>query len=347
MRASFLKKLKLNFLPSPENNFRPHFLESRFLTYYFLALLILKLLTLTSLFYLPKSSLFADLSKITLIQLLNQEREKLGLSPLKENSKLSQAAFLKAQDILSKDYFSHQSPEGKSPWYWFKLVNYRFQYAGENLAIGFLDSEEVYYAWKNSPSHRANLFNPYYQETGIAILKGEFQGNETYVIVQLFGTSQKEKSSELTQKETVPQKTAVPKEVPPPPLEKTEKEAERVPPEESKPRENKVAIEETEEIKEIGVLPYYLSAETQAPKNKLKIEIFKFWATTYNKILNNLIFYSLLVVIVALFLNIFVRFDIQHRDLILRSFLFLILLVVFLCLNKEMMIKILPHNLLI
>jgi len=309
VRGGFLKKLKLNFLPSPENNFRPHFLESRFLTYYFLVLLILKLLALTSLFYLPKSSLFADLSKITLIQLLNQEREKLGLSPLKENPKLSQAAFLKAQDILSKDYFSHQSPEGKSPWYWFKLVNYRFQYAGENLAIGFLDSEEVYYAWKNSPSHRANIFNPHYQETGIAILKGEFQGNETYVIVQLFGTSQKEKSSELAQKETVPLK-----EIPQSSLEKTEKET---------------------------------AAETQTPKNKLKIEIFKFWATTYNKILNNLIFYSLLVVIVALFLNIFVRFDIQYRDLVLKSFLFLILLVIFLCLNKEMMIKILPHNLLI
>jgi len=236
VRGGFLKKLKLNFLPSPENNFRPHFLESRFLTYYFLVLLILKLLALTSLFYLPKSSLFADLSKITLIQLLNQEREKLGLSPLKENPKLSQAAFLKAQDILSKDYFSHQSPEGKSPWYWFKLVNYRFQYAGENLAIGFLDSEEVYYAWKNSPSHRANIFNPHYQETGIAILKGEFQGNETYVIVQLFGTSQKEKSSELAQKETVPLK-----EIPQSSLEKTEKETEKAPPEEGKPKENKVA----------------------------------------------------------------------------------------------------------
>ncbi len=92
-----------------------------------------------------------------MLELTNEERIDNGLSALELNPKLELAAQQKAQDILSKDYFAHQSPDGFTPWYWFEKVGYDYQYAGENLAIGFLDSEEVSQAWLESPSHRANL----------------------------------------------------------------------------------------------------------------------------------------------------------------------------------------------
>ncbi|MFA0783493.1 CAP domain-containing protein, partial [Fervidibacter sacchari] len=90
---------------------------------------------------------------------MNAERRERKLPPLSENPILNQSAYLKAKDILDKDYFSHFSPDGLSPWYWFKLSGYDYQFAGENLAIGFLDSKEVHDALMSSPTHKQNILN--------------------------------------------------------------------------------------------------------------------------------------------------------------------------------------------
>src|SRR6185436_16880757 len=71
------------------------------------------------------------------------------------------------------------------PWYWFKQAGYVYKYAGENLAVGFVDSKTVYDAWFNSPSHKANLLNKNYTQVGTAIVSG-FDGN-SIVVVQEFG----------------------------------------------------------------------------------------------------------------------------------------------------------------
>ena len=213
------QKLKLIFVPSEANNFRPKFLTSRVLLWCLLALFILKIITIPFLIYFQKSIFFSDISKSVLIALLNKDRQSAGLQSLKENATLNNAATMKAQDILAKDYFSHQSPEGISPWYWFKAAGYNYQVAGENLAIGFLDSEEVNQAWLDSPSHRANLLNANYKDVGIAILTGDFDGNETTVVVQLFGALQPATAGPKVQtKEQAPKETAKPA------AENTEKE---------------------------------------------------------------------------------------------------------------------------
>ena len=180
-------KIKLIFIPCEENHYRPGILQSNFLPFLLLFLFFLKFIIIPFLIYFPNANLFADVSKAVLIELTNKERQELGLNLLKENSKLNQAALLKAQDILTYDYFAHQSPQGKTPWHWIKKANYNYQTAGENLGIGFLDSTEVHQEWNNSPSHKANLLNPKYQEIGIAIVKGNFQGNDATIVVQLFG----------------------------------------------------------------------------------------------------------------------------------------------------------------
>ncbi|GAH47620.1 unnamed protein product, partial [marine sediment metagenome] len=84
--------------------------------------------------------------------------ESLGLSALRENPQLSKAALLKAQDMLENDYFAHRSPEGITGWYWIKKAGYNYQRAGENLAIAFLDSEEVHKAWNDSSLQHYLLF---------------------------------------------------------------------------------------------------------------------------------------------------------------------------------------------
>ncbi len=306
------------FVPSQENNFRPKFLESRVLIWCLLALFILKLITVPFLIYFPKSALFSDISKIILIELLNKDRQSAGLQSLKENTVLDNAAVLKAQDILEKDYFSHQSPEGATPWYWFKIAGYNYKIAGENLAIGFLDSTEIHQAWLDSSSHRANILNSDYKDVGIAILTGDFQGNETTVVVQLFGTSQQITTTPKVQTKEQAKETA------PTEPERTEKE--------------QTLSAEFNSIKQ-EIAPVLEEAQEKATFNFLS-----FLSSDYYKILQITIYGFLALVILVLLVNIFVRIDIQHLDLILKALGFIVVLVLFILVDKGAIIKLIPHN---
>ena len=187
MENKIIQNFKLLFIPCSENKCRPSFLESRFLFWCILALFFLKIILVSFVFCFPQNAFFAEINKATLFSLTNQERQSLGLNSLAENQKLKDAAYLKAQDMLRNDYFAHTSPAGISPWYWFGKAGYDYKYAGENLAIDFLDSGELYRAWDNSPSHRENIINSNYSDIGIAVVTGDFEGKETTVVVQLFG----------------------------------------------------------------------------------------------------------------------------------------------------------------
>jgi len=191
------KNLLKIFIPCKENNYFPLFLRRKFLNYYLILILILKIFTIPLILYISKTIFFADITKNALVEFLNIERRERGLAPLSLNPVLSQSAYLKAKDMLKRGYFSHWSPDGISPWYWFKLAGYDYQFAGENLAIGFLDSKEVNDAWMASPSHRQNILNPNYKEVGIAVLKGNFNGNEVYLVVQHFGTPREKKQIKI------------------------------------------------------------------------------------------------------------------------------------------------------
>lgn len=118
----------------------------------------------------------------------NESRLGVGLPPLLLNQNLVASARLKASNMADGGYFAHTSPGGKTPWYWFGQSGYKFLYAGENLAINYSNSKSVNNAWMNSPSHRGNILNKNYTEIGIATARGMYQGEETFFIVQLFGS---------------------------------------------------------------------------------------------------------------------------------------------------------------
>jgi hypothetical protein len=122
------------------------------------------------------------------VELTNEEREDNEASPLRRNATLDKAATLKAQHMAENEYFSHFSPDGVSPWYWFREAGYLYAHAGENLAVHFTDSTEVVEAWMDSPTHRANIVNDIYTEIGVGTAKGTFDGYDTVYVVQLFGT---------------------------------------------------------------------------------------------------------------------------------------------------------------
>lgn len=128
----------------------------------------------------------------------NSERIAAGLTPLTLNSQLSEAAARKAQDMFSKGYWAHNSPTGSTPWDFISGSGYRYVIAGENLAKNFSNSQSVVSAWKASPTHWANIIKPGYREIGFAVVNGKLNGEETTLVVQMFGTSAGEVASAPT-----------------------------------------------------------------------------------------------------------------------------------------------------
>lgn len=118
----------------------------------------------------------------------NQERAEKQIPELKENPTLTKAAQLKANSMAEKGYFSHTDPEGNSPWYYLNLAGYKYEFAGENLAVNFVESKEVHKAWMNSATHKANIIQPKFTEIGIATAEGVYKGKKAVFVVQFFGT---------------------------------------------------------------------------------------------------------------------------------------------------------------
>lgn len=131
----------------------------------------------------------AVLTKLGVIKWTNLQRAANGgLLPLISNAKLDAAALAKAQDMFKNQYFEHVSPAGAGPEDLAKKVGYDFIAFGENLAMGnFKDEQALVQAWMNSPGHRANILNTRYREIGVAVLKGVFEGQTTWIAVQEFG----------------------------------------------------------------------------------------------------------------------------------------------------------------
>lgn len=123
-----------------------------------------------------------------LVELTNVDRSSQGLATLRVSPLLTEVAEAKANDMATKGYFAHTSPEGLSPWHWFQEKGYAFSYAGENLAIDFSESADVQRAWMNSPTHRANIVGTRFTEIGIAVQNGTYQGRPATFVVQVFGT---------------------------------------------------------------------------------------------------------------------------------------------------------------
>jgi uncharacterized protein YkwD len=120
----------------------------------------------------------------------NKQRLANSLPVLTLNSQLNKAAELKAADMAQNNYFAHNSPAGLTSWHWFDEVGYNFRYAGENLAADFNSPREVVQAWMVSPSHRKNILDNKFTEIGLAIVKGNYNGHSSLLVVQMFGRLQ-------------------------------------------------------------------------------------------------------------------------------------------------------------
>jgi len=129
-----------------------------------------------------------DFSHQSLLNETNKVRRQHGAPLINLNTDLSTAARLKAQDMLVRQYWAHVAPDGTTPWYWFREVNYRYDFAAENLAKGFQTPLGVVAAWMDSEEHRNNMLSRDYQDVGFGVAEGTLNGEQTTVVVAMYGS---------------------------------------------------------------------------------------------------------------------------------------------------------------
>lgn len=110
-----------------------------------------------------------------MLQLVNTERVKQGLSPLTADPELTQVARAHSKDMFARGYFSHMNLEGKTPSDRIQAAKVHFITAGENLAYAHTLTI-AHNGLMNSPGHRANILSKDYGRVGIGILDGGIYG---------------------------------------------------------------------------------------------------------------------------------------------------------------------------
>ncbi|MFA6570606.1 MAG: CAP domain-containing protein [Bacteroidota bacterium] len=314
-----LRWFKKHFIPHRGNDHQPHFLRGKntrllILTIFMIELGVLALPFIPA-FNLGNNSFLAAILPAVLDDLTNQNRQSQHLAVLTVNPLLNKVAELKAKDMAEKGYFAHVSPEGKAPWYWFKQVGYSYEYAGENLAIDFTDSQDVTLAWMNSPTHRANIVKNSYTEMGTGIATGTFDGNPTIFVAQVYGKpesvvaqSESEKEIALSSKMT----TAV---VPTPIIPAiTAPIAKITPP-------AKVMGASIEVAGDTKVVPIVYTA----PQTYSKTTFFEKYLTSPRHIANIILGILAILVVLALIFKLFIRMDKKHPRLITNGLVVLLL----------------------
>jgi len=138
--------------------------------------------------YPHETNAIATIDAGIVLAFTNVERYYEGLPILNSNDKLTRVAYEKMKDLFARQYFEHVSPTGESVSDLAEGVKYEYIAVGENLALGdFTSSKDVVEAWMNSEGHRKNILSEKYTEIGIAAGKSEYQGRNTWIIVQSFG----------------------------------------------------------------------------------------------------------------------------------------------------------------
>ncbi|CAN5388190.1 hypothetical protein BH10PAT3_BH10PAT3_7060 [soil metagenome] len=124
-----------------------------------------------------------------LLSQTNSQRSSNGVASLNLNAQLNSAAQAKANDMVSRNYWSHNTPDGEEPWAFMARAGYQYKTAGENLAYGFDNGADTVTGWMNSPPHRQNLLNSSFLDVGFGFANSANYVNngEQTIIVAMYG----------------------------------------------------------------------------------------------------------------------------------------------------------------
>lgn len=280
-----------HFIPHKGNEHRPHILRTSNVRKIVTFLILLEMIVFLgpTLTRLNMTGGMAAVLPAVLSGLTNEERQSQNLDTLTVSPILNQVAEMKAMDMATNGYFAHTSPEGKTPWFWLEKVGYKYQYAGENLAINFSDSQDVANAWMASPTHKANIVKGNYTEVGTGVAVGLYEGRETIFVAQIYANPLLEKIDEI-QPVKIEVKTP---EIPEMPVITIEPGSNNVLGIETTVSDSNIQIDKI-------VQPTFLQKLIASPRNTTNIILY--------------IFFS--VIIIALLLYIFIKMRDHHLGLI-------------------------------
>ncbi len=110
------------------------------------------------------------------LTLTNNEREKNGLKPLEWDDSLASLAEERCTDMVNRNYFSHNNPDGETVFDIMKKAGISYWTAGENIAAGQYSPEAVVESWMNSEEHKSNILSPNFEKLGVGVVKGGTYG---------------------------------------------------------------------------------------------------------------------------------------------------------------------------
>lgn len=120
----------------------------------------------------------SDIDVYNLYNLTNQDRQQAGIALLRLNPSLNASAKAKCDDMVAKNYWSHDAPDGTQPWQFFLAQGIR-GHLGENLAEAQDSADRDNTDWMNSPEHKDNILDPRFTDVGFAVcLSKSYAGNK-------------------------------------------------------------------------------------------------------------------------------------------------------------------------
>lgn len=119
---------------------------------------------------------------------VNAYRAENGLNKLVVDPRLNVSATEKCNDMVVRNYWSHDAPDGTEPWTFIKKQFRSYYAAGENLAYGHKNADTTLISWQQSPSHNANMLDRKWTHTGYNVCKSNayVNGGKAIIVVQHF-----------------------------------------------------------------------------------------------------------------------------------------------------------------
>lgn len=107
------------------------------------------------------------------LQLTNQARAQAGLGALAQTAPLTTIAEGRSQDMGTRNYFSHVTPEGQTVFNFLAQAGISYTAAGENIAMNSAPANQTaqtaFTAWMSDQGHKANILDPAYGHIGIGV----------------------------------------------------------------------------------------------------------------------------------------------------------------------------------
>ena len=108
------------------------------------------------------------------LRLVNAKRRSIGCPELKWDNQVALVALKHSKDMISRNFFGHNNPDGKNPFKRLQESKVLFSSAAENIASGPKTGRQVFEIWLNSPGHRKNMLNCRFTRHGVAIVEGRW-----------------------------------------------------------------------------------------------------------------------------------------------------------------------------